>query len=192
MEHEIGQAGKLPMTALMLVLPPGKAGIELLPALLDVLTIDPRLDGLLLKLQEEPFAAILDRWKPFRFQRDWGALDIGFVLSVDIGGDSFEASKSEQRQDFAQPVKLDNRLDAVGATGSPPDAVWKPSSVKAWIDGNIITKTLGCSDQCLQLDLLYGLIAPFAALGLTDGLENLRLGEGSKLLCNLGLPLKEL
>ena len=80
--------------------------------------LEPLLHGLGAKLDEDAFAAVLDRREPRRLERDLRALDVGLVLAVDVRRHGLEAGEADQRQDLAQPVELDDGLDPVAALAS--------------------------------------------------------------------------
>ncbi len=162
---------------------------EVIEPLLDGRPREPTLHGLRAKLKEKPFAAVLHRGEPVGFQGDLRAFHVGLVFPVYVRRYRLEAREAGQSQDLAQPVELDDRLDAVAALGAAPSSLGQPAGVKIWIYGNVVTKSLGRGEQRLQLDLLHGLLAAPAALGLADGLEDLRITKRSEFLRDLRLLL---
>ena len=74
--------------------------------------------------------------------------------------------------------------------GSAPCSIGQPASVKVRIDGYVVTKALGCGEQRVQLNLLYGPFASLATLGLLDYLEDLRVSKRCELLRDLWKPLE--
>ena len=89
-------------------------------------------------------------------------------------------------------MELNYGLDAVATVGAAPSSLGQPASVKVWIDGNVITKALGRSEQRLQFDLLYGSLAFLAASYLVDGIKDLIVRERRELFRDIWEPLEHL
>src|SRR5439155_337577 len=142
------------------------------------------------KLDKYPFAAVLDRREPRGLQSDLRALNVGFVLPLDVRRDGLEAREPDERQDLAQTMELDYGLDAVVALGAAPGRIGQPAGVEVRIDGHVVAKALGRREQCFELDLFHRPLALLAALDLLDGVKDLIVREWCQLLRDSREPLE--
>ena len=113
MEEDVGQPREFAMRTLVLSLPAVKARQQLPAALLDVVAFLPVLNRLTVKLEEDPFALVLDGRNPRNFAGQRGATDTNLQFSVGIRGSGFKSREPDLRHDFAQPMDKHNPLDGL-------------------------------------------------------------------------------
>ena len=63
--------------------------------------------------EEDALTAILDRRKPLRVLRQIRAPYVGVVLAVDVRRQRLESRESDERENLAKSVHLDDRGDSV-------------------------------------------------------------------------------
>ena len=144
-----------------------REGVE---PLLDSWPLEPAFYGFRAQLDEHAFAAVFHRGEPLRFQGDLRALNVGFILPVNIGNLGFKSREPDQRKHLTQPVELDHGFDAVAALRVAPSSIGQPARVKVGIDRYVIAETLRRGEHRFQLHLLYRPLVRRAALNFAYGL----------------------
>ncbi len=190
-QQDVRAARKRPRV-LPLQRPSGVAPLERVEAAPHRGPLPPSVDGVAAKPQEQPLAPVLHRREPARLQRDGGALDVRLVLAVDVRRHRLEPREPGQGQHLAQPVELDDRLDARAPVGPAPHGVRQPARVEVLVDGHVVAEALGGGEDRLELDLLHGPLGPRgAALQVIDRREDLVVGERRERRDHRRLPLHE-
>jgi len=104
MQHDVGQPGKLPMRAHVLLMPALKSSGKLTSTVLHVCPRHPRLDGGAANVQEDPLAFVLNGRQPGGVASQSGAADAHFEFPFDIRRQRLETREADQGSDFAQAM----------------------------------------------------------------------------------------
>jgi hypothetical protein len=115
-----------------------------------------------------PFASVFDGREPLRIKSDSRALDISFILTLDIRQECFKPCEADQGQDFSQAMDLNDGFNIVADPRAPPSIIRQSPCVEVQVYWYVIAEAYGHGFHSVQLGLLYGFVALSSVPNFTD------------------------